>query len=64
MSIHRTTILARIIDCTPEILEDSVSTHVGISWSHGPGKAHNAGFRELSSTLRGKHFAVMLLTAF
>ena len=62
MWIHRTAILARIFDCSPKIFDDSVSTHVGISWSHGPGKAIKAGLRELTSTLRGKHFVVMMLT--
>ena len=63
MWIHRTAILARIFDCTRRNLR-SQCVHVGISWSHGPGKARKAGLRELTSTLRGKHFVVMLFTVF
>ena len=64
MWIHRTAILARIFDCTPQIFDVSVSTLASLGANYGAGKNHKASLRELTSTLRGKHFVVMSLIVF
>ena len=63
MWIHRTAILARIFDGTPDIFDDSVFALASLG-AMVQVRLTKQAFEKLTSTLRGKHFVVMLLTVF
>ena len=63
MWIHRTAILARIFDCTPEIFDDSVLTFAPLG-ALVQVRLTMQALGEITNTLRAKQIVVMLLTVF